>query len=420
MRNLVVLESTTQATVARVRAAIDEIRDRARNESRPESSEERAEIDRLLTEAQTAKQHLTRAQSDEAIGRRVAALGTPGAAPAPGLTPRDPLIVAPYRAASWGQHFATNASVREFIQAGGHRRTGGWATPVVEIPIVAATLTSDPASGGDLIVPDFRPGIVPGVTYPLTLADLFAPGTTDSNLVTYMREASFTNAADPVAEGTTKPESALTFDAVSDPVRKLAHWLPVTEEMLEDVPQLRSYIDSRLSLGLRLVEEDQLLNGTTTAPDIVGIRNRTGLAPDVVRGSDTVPDAIAKQISAIFNATGFPPDGVVMNPSDWLGVQLLKDDTGAYLGSGPFVAPASATIWGLPTAVTSVIPVGVALVGCFKTAAQIFRKGGIRIEASNSHQDFFVKNLVAIRAEERLALAVYRPACFGEVTGLNT
>jgi HK97 family phage major capsid protein len=61
---------------------------------------------------------------------------------------------------------------------------------------------------------------------------------------------------------------------------------------------------------------------------------------------------------------------------------------------------------------------GTALVGAFKTAAQIFRKGGVRVEASNSHADFFVKNLVAIRAEERLALAVYRPAAFGEVTGL--
>ena len=62
---------------------------------------------------------------------------------------------------------------------------------------------------------------------------------------------------------------------------------------------------------------------------------------------------------------------------------------------------------------------GTALVGAFKTAAQLFRKGGLRVEASNSHSDFFTKNLVAIRAEERLALAVYRSAAFGTVTGLN-
>jgi HK97 family phage major capsid protein len=97
----------------------------------------------------------------------------------------------------------------------------------------------------------------------------------------------------------------------------------------------------------------------------------------------------------------------------------MKATDGTYVGDGPFVRPVAPTLWGLPLAVTTVIEAGVALVGCFKTAAQIFRKGGIRVDASNSHQDYFVKNLVAVRAEERLALAVYRPAAFGEVTGLD-
>jgi HK97 family phage major capsid protein len=297
-----------------------------------------------------------------------------------------------------------------------------WESRPIDVPyhaLYGATITSDPASGGDLVVPDYRPGIYPGVTRPLVVADLFAPGTTDSNLVTYMVEATFTNAADTVAEGAAKPESALTFDAVSDPVRKIAHWIPVTEEMLEDVPQMRSYIDSRLRIGVQLTEEDQLLNGTTTAPDIVGIRNRTGLAADVPKGSDSVPDAIAKQIAAIQNATGLAPDGIVMNPTDWLTVALLKASDGTYIGDGPFMRPVAPTLWGLPVAITTTMTAGVALVGAFKTAAQLFRKGGIRVDASNSHQDYFVKNLVAVRAELREALAVYRPACFGEVTGLG-
>jgi HK97 family phage major capsid protein len=287
------------------------------------------------------------------------------------------------------------------------------------MPRCAATLTSDPASGGDLVTPDVRPGIFPGATRPLVVADLFAPGTTDSNAVTYMVETTFTNAADTVAEGAAKPESTITFDAVTDPVRKIATWIPATEEILEDVPQMRSYIDARLRLGVNLTEEDQLLNGTTTAPDIVGIRNRTGLAADVVRGTDTVPDAIAKQMAAIQNTTNLAPTGIVMNPADWLAVQLLKVDTGEYVGDGPFARPVAPTLWGLPVAVTTMMPAGTALVGAFRTAAQIFRKGGIRVEASNSHSDFFVKNLVAIRSEERLALAVYRPGAFGEVVGLN-
>jgi HK97 family phage major capsid protein len=102
-----------------------------------------------------------------------------------------------------------------------------------------------------------------------------------------------------------------------------------------------------------------------------------------------------------------------------LTVLLSKTTTGEYLGDGPFGAVRAVTLWGLPITVTSVIEAGVALVGCFKTAAQIFRKGGVRVDASNSHQDYVTRNLVAVSSELREALAVYKPPCFGEVTGLN-
>jgi HK97 family phage major capsid protein len=221
-------------------------------------------------------------------------------------------------------------------------------------------------------------------------------------------------------EGGVKPESTLTFAAVTDPVRKIAHWLPVTEEMLEDVAQIRSYIDARLRLGVQLAEEDQLLNGTGIAPNLLGVSKRAGLAADVVRAAaEPNADAIFRQIMAIFSTSFLMPDGIAMNPADWSMTALMKTTTGEYLSGGPFSGIQTPTLWGLPVAITPVQPATVALVGAYKQAAQIFRKGGIRVEASNSHADFFIKNLVAIRAEERLALAVYRPAAFGEVTGLG-
>jgi HK97 family phage major capsid protein len=282
----------------------------------------------------------------------------------------------------------------------------------------AATVSGDPGSAGDLVVPDFQPGITPSATAPLTVADLFAPATTNSNLITYMKETSFVNAADTVAEGTTKPESGITFDAVSDPVRKIAHWLPVTDEMLEDVPQLRGYIDARLRLGVQLELDDQLLNGTTDAPDIIGIRNRSGLGPDIVKGSDTEADAILKAIAQVETTTGLVVSGIVLNATDWHKIQLTKTTTGDYYGSGPFAAPAPLSLWGKPVAISPSMPAGTGLVGAFKTAAVLFFKGGIKVEASNSHQDYFIKNLTALRSEIRCALAVMVPAAFAEITGL--
>jgi HK97 family phage major capsid protein len=190
--------------------------------------------------------------------------------------------------------------------------------------------------------------------------------------------------------------------------------------MLEDVSFIRSYLDARLRLGVQLTEDDQLLNGSLVAPDIIGIRNRTGLAADVVRGAtESVADAIFRQIMAIANTAMVMPDGIVMNPVDWASVPLMKNSTGDYIGDGPFTSVVTPTLWGLPVAVTTAIESGVALVGAFGSAAQVFRKGGVRVDSSNSHQDFYTRNLVAVRAEERLALAVYRPAAFGEITGLT-
>lgn len=234
-----------------------------------------------------------------------------------------------------------------------------------------------------------------------------------------MKETTFTNTADTVAEGATKPESTLIFDAASDPVRKIAHWLPVTEEMLEDVPALRSYLDARLRHGVELTLDDQLLNGSTTPPDIVGILARTGLAASIARTTEVNADTILSQIMAIWIATNLQPDGIVMNPANWKSILLTKDTTGQYYGGGPFASPHMPTLWGLPVALTSAITANTALVGAFKTAAQLFRKGGLRVEASNSHASYSIENKVAIRAEMRASLAVYRASAFGTVTNLT-
>lgn len=296
-------------------------------------------------------------------------------------------------------------------------RTGAWSSAASEL--MAATLSEDPASGGDLVLRDTQRGILPLPMRRLVMADLIAPGTTTSNSVGYMKETSITNAAATVAEGAAKPESTIVFAAVADPVRKIATWLPVTDEMLEDVPAIHAYIDTRLRQFVQLAEDDQLLNGNGMAPNISGILDRAGLAASIARVAESNPDVILKQISAIELATSLEVDGIVMHPTQWDGLLLLKDADGNYIaGGGPFVSPQRKVLWGRNVAVTPAIAAGTALVGAFSTASQFFRKGGLRVEANHSHADFFVKNLVAIRAEERGALCVYRESAFGTVTNL--
>jgi HK97 family phage major capsid protein len=212
----------------------------------------------------------------------------------------------------------------------------------------------------------------------------------------------------------------MTFALQNEPVRKIAHWIPASEELLEDAPATSSYIDSRLRYGVLRREDQQLLSGTGVAPEIQGILSRTGLAADVVRTDpQTNADAILEQIVTIESTTGLAVTGVVMNPLAWAAIIGSKLTTGEYLAGGPFGSPTAPMIWNRQVALTDQITSTVALVGAFRTGGQVFRHGGVRVATTNAHADYFIKNMVAIRAEERLALAVYRQSAFGKVTSLT-
>lgn len=420
--NIAALERDRQAKAQAAKDLFAKYTALAEKEDRVLTAEEKAEVQALVDEAKAIDGQITRAKGDQMLQDeidRMNALATPIATPAGAAAPRN----GRGRVLSLGEQFVASPEYGKFKDAG-RAKGARWSTGVVELH--SELLDSDagsPGSGGDLIVPQYQSGILPILFRRLTIADLIAPGTTDSNLIIYMKETQFDNNADTVQEGAEKPESGLRFDQAQDRVHKIAHWLPVTEEMLEDVPQLRSYIDSRLRLGVQLVEEDKLLNGADSPAELTGILNRDGLATPVDAGSASPDnpgaDAIFRQMMAIFNSSFLMPDGIVTNPLNWQTIQLMKDANGQYMGGGPFNSPVPARLWGLPVVPTPAITSGNALVGAFRQAAQIFRKGGLRVEASNSHDDYFIRNLVAIRAEERLALAVYRPGAFGEVTGLD-
>jgi HK97 family phage major capsid protein len=381
----------------------------AQEENRVFTPEERAEITTLRDEALAAHTKLADAKGDADLLSELDRLATLAKSPSGGGGGKVT------RAMSLGDQYLASPAY-DFHRKGGHRSQSAWRSPSAEI--MAATLTTDPASGGALITPEYQAGILQQPQVPIMVPQLFAQGTTNSNLIVFMREKTWTNAAAPVKEGTAKPESTLIFDSANAPVRKIAHWLPVTEEMLEDEPAIRSYIDARLRLGVTQEEEDQVLNGGGVDPELLGIMNTPGLAAPVAAGTESTFDAFFLQQMQIYASSYLMPDAHVMHPMDWAGALLSKDSQGRYFVPGPFSPVQSPSMWGLPVVVTPKMPQGTGLTGAFKMGGQIFRRGGIRVETSNSHQDFFVKNLVAIRAEERLALAIYRPGAFGKVTGL--
>lgn len=273
---------------------------------------------------------------------------------------------------------------------------------------------------------DARPGM-PGILglQPLLVADLFAQGTTNGDTVRYLREDTFTNAATRVAEGAAKPEASLDISIVNATVEKVAVFLNVTDEMLADFAQMSSFINGRLGYMVEQVTDQQLLSGTGTN-QIRGVLNTSGI--QTISGATNTIDQFLRAIEYVRGANGVgfgQPDALVINPLNWLSARLTKDANGQYLFGGPGYAPYGVggysnmgMAWGVPVLSTTAITAGTALTGAFRTAAQIFRRQGLTIESTNSHASLFVSNIVTIRAEQRLALAVYQPAKFCAITAI--
>lgn len=249
-----------------------------------------------------------------------------------------------------------------------------------------------------------------------TIADLMLAGTTTAQKVTYFEETTFTNNAAETDEGALKPESALDFTLREDNVRKIATWVPVTDEMMEDVPAFESYLRARLGFMVKAREEQQLLDGDGTGVNILGVYRRTGVQTVTGYGMSTI-DSILKAITNVQKNAFIEPTAMAIAPDDWFDVRTSKDTTGNYL-LGPATESASdARPWGLQVRVTTFARANTALVGAFNQA-QVYRRSGIAIAISTENEDYFTKNKLAVRAEERLALAVYRPAAFCKVEAI--
>ena len=307
--------------------------------------------------------------------------------------------------ASLGTRFVASDGFKAF-QAGGQRGTG-------RMELERKAITSGIGSAAALITPDYRTDVVTLPRRTMTIRALIAPGATISNMVFYARQTLRNLAAAAVAENpsASKPESTFAFEQVSAAVKTIAHWVAVSKQAADDAPALAALIDSEMRYGLDEAEERQLLFGTGMGEDLLGIMPQASpfVAPFTVSGAtklDVILQAIAQAELALLPATG-----IVLNPVDWATMQGLKDAQGRYIGGGPFAA-LDDRIWTLPKVVTPVMPVNSFLVGAFQAGAQIFDRQTAEVLISSEDRDNFVKNMLTVRAEERLALAVKRPQAF--------
>lgn len=319
-------------------------------------------------------------------------------------------------ARSIGEQVVLHDGYKEFAERGGKG--------TVELEVRALLTSGDGDLTGDAGV--WRPVGTPTLNAPslqrrrLFVRDLLSTGTTGLSSFPYFRELNSTTnetGAAMTAEGSAKAEVTMEFVPADAPARKITAWIPATTELLADAPTLRAYIDNRLTYMVLLREEAQVLKGDGNAPNLEGVMVVTGKQTQSAVAGD-VPATFAAAFGKIENVDG-DPDGVAMNPLDFWGAVATRHST-QFDGSGSGMAPAELVqgilSWGERVVRTRALDQTEAVAASWALGATLLDRTGVQIALGEQHDDYFVKNKVAVRAEKRTALPIWRPDFFVVVT----
>lgn len=280
----------------------------------------------------------------------------------------------------------------------------------VSVPVQAALISSGVAEG--VVEPQRLPGIDTEPKQRLFIRDLIAPGRTTSPAIFWVQQTGFTNAARVVAENTAKPYSDIQFATKITPVSTIAHMFKASKQILDDFAQLQSTIDTEMRYGLKYAEEQEILFGDGTGVHLHGIvpQATAFAAAFEVEQQSGIDDLRLAMLQA--QLARLPASGHVLHFIDWAKIELTKDTLGRYILANP-LGLTGPLLWGLPVVATEIAAFqGKFLTGAFQTGAQLFDREDANVVISTENADDFEKNMISIRCEERVALAVKRPEAF--------
>lgn len=421
-------------TIEELRKGIREALEGARNiaakaegENRDLTEDEQGQVRSAIEKAQNLRTDLERKKSGSDLLKSLSDLGD-----GIGFEPQERRIPGSFEpagdGASIGEKFVNSPEFKAFLAQfpGG---TINEKARVQSAPVGFKTLLTgaNNTTGAGTLVPSQRLGLVDQGTWmrPLTIRDIITVGQTGTDTVDYVKVSSVTNNAAPVPEATTsatpgvagvtagaytsahgaKPESAMAFVKASTTVKTIAHWVPATKRALADAGQLRTLIDGFLTYGLDEELEDQIVAGDGTGENFAGLANTSGVQTQAF--ATDLLTTYRKARTKVRTVGRSNPTAYLMNPADRETVDLLKDGNQQFYFGGPSGAGGN-TLWGLPIVESEAVAAGTAYVGNFREMVLLDREQS-SVTATDSHLDFFIRNLVAVLAELRAAFYIRRP-----------
>ena len=319
-----------------------------------------------------------------------------------GTADKEDTTMSEVKARNLGENFVN------FIKDSDHGKKFDLSAPAY---VKAATDTQTSPAGAVDFATTFDRNVVTAPRTALVIRDLFGAESISGSTLQYLVEGALQGTPAVTAEGAEKPQIHFADPTVKTvSLKKIACHIKESDEYIDDYPFLASAINGRLLYQLGLVEQNTLVTDLLATSGI-----QTGSITAAATYLD-VAEAILQAAMDVQDGSGFAADAIGLNPADWFKLRTLKLTTNEYFGGGPFGAQNVPNLWGIPVCVTTAIAANKFVVGAFKTCGSVVSRNGISIEATNTNEDDFVKNLMTIRAEERLALAVRRPAGFKVLT----
>lgn len=390
---------------------------------------ERAQVTEHMTKATEAKEELAKAKATAIMRQALTDLGDGIELDEKSGERRTPSgLIVPAPGASLGETFVKSDAYSGLL-ATAPNGVFQEKQRVQSMPVSYKSLVTggSDSSAGAFVTNDMQ-GLQVGLTAfqrPLRLRDVVTTLTTTSDSIEYVRQTSQTNNASPVAESTAtadpgtmnaangvKPESAMAWEKVVTPVRTLAHWIPLTKRALSDASQVRSIIDAFLRYGLEEELEDQMISGSGSGENLEGLGNVSGVQAQAYDSNLLTTTRKAKtKVRLVGRSTA---NAYLLNPADLEAIDLLQDNEARYYFGGPAGVGSAGTLWGVPVIETEAVPAGTGYVGDFRKAV-LWDREQASITISDSHANFFIRNMVAILAEMRCAFGVIQPSAFVEI-----
>jgi HK97 family phage major capsid protein len=286
------------------------------------------------------------------------------------------------------------------------------------VPELKTTITTGTVGSGTsgVLMPTRIPGIVAPPQPQIRVRDLIPRLPTTANAIDWVKESSMSEVVSPQTEASAKGESEINFTVDTETVRLIATWIPASRQVLDDFVGLQAYINMRLIDALMNEEDDQILRGDDTGQNLKGLSQAATAYDDATydQTGDTELDKLMRMQTQL-HAGNYTPSGYILHPTDWDNIRTLKADYGGGTGTGPYILggpggnsgnQVTDMVWGIPVATTTRMTADQAFCGAFSQFVVLWDRMQSRVDISTEHASYFVENLVAIRAEERLCLTV--------------